>query len=344
MTGGPSTGHRLAAALAAVAALAAGCGRDEGGSAVSDPGVIRISVFSAESAQSVEKAWAPIVKDMEASTGLEVKPTVSSNFNDLIESMRDRRTDLGWFSNETALEAVRRANGEVFARTLEPSGADGYTSVLIVNAKSKLTLDRVLECDKSLTLGLGEALSVSGALAPETYLFAPRGVRPAQCFRQVRAANPETNLAEVANGQLDVAANNSTALSLSGRDGRREADLVRVIWRSPPLPEYPIVWRKDLDPAIKEKLRQFFLTYGQGDTSTAAAQRANLARIDVGGFKPADNSHLLPVREMEATRTWLLAKESADKVKIATARKALDDVTAQREALEARTRAPAAAQ
>jgi phosphonate transport system substrate-binding protein len=326
------------------AALVAGCGRDEGASGVSDPGVIRLSILSPDSAQTAGPSWAPIIKDMAASTGLEVRPIFSSNFNDAIELMRDKKTDLGWFSNESGLEAVRRGNGEVFARTLEPSGADGYTSVLIVNAKSKLTLDRVLKCDRSLTLGLGEALSVSGALAPETYLFAPRGVRPGQCFKQVRSANPQTNLAEVASGQLDLAANNSTSLSLNSPNGRRDAGLVRVIWRSPPLPEYPIIWRKDLDPAIKEKLRQFFLTYGQGDAPAAATQRANLARIDVGGFKPADNSHLLPVREMEATRTWLLAKEGGDKVKIEAARKALDDVTAQREALEARTRAPAAAQ
>ena len=116
---------------------------------------------------------------------------------------------------------------------------------------------------------------------------------------------------------------------------------MRVIWTSPTLPQDPIVWRRDLDPAIKEKLRQFFLTYGQDSGPAAASQRANLAKIGIGGFRPADNSHLLPMREMEAARVWLTA---TDKARISAARQALDALTAQREDLEARTRAPAAAQ
>jgi phosphonate transport system substrate-binding protein len=131
---------------------------------------------------------------------------------------------------------------------------------------------------------------------------------------------------------------------MSRRGARREAEAVRVIWTSPILPQDPIVWRKDLDPAIKEKLRQFFLTYGQDAGPVAAAQRANLAGIGVGGFKSADNSHLLPVREMEATHIWLEAKASGDKARIEAARRALEAVTAERQDLEARTRAPAAAQ
>ena len=38
----------------------------------------------------------------------------------LIEAMRFKQTDLGWFSNQSGLEAVRRSNGEVFARTFDP--------------------------------------------------------------------------------------------------------------------------------------------------------------------------------------------------------------------------------
>ena len=306
--------------------------------------VVRFSILSAETAHSMGEYWAPILKDMEAETGLKVKPFFSSNYATLVEAMRFKKTDLGWFSNQSGLEAVRRANGEVFARTFDPSGQDGYKSLLIVNGKSKLTLDQVLACNKRLTFGIGDALSTSGTLAPMTYLFAPRGIKPAACFKQVHSANHQTNLFAVASGELDVATNNSTSMMINRKNGHHEADEVRVIWESPTLPEDPIIWRKDLDPAVKEKLRQFFLTYGQGSTPQAAQQRANMAKLNVGGYKPADDSHLLPVREMEATRIWLEAKEGGDAAKIAAARQSLDAITAQRVALEARTRAPAAAQ
>jgi phosphonate transport system substrate-binding protein len=289
--------------------------------------------------------WQPILADMEKQTGLKITPFYSNNYTLLVEAMRFKKTDAGWFSNQSGLEAVRRGGGEVFARTFSPSGVDGYTSVLIVNANSHITLDNVLACKKTLSFGLGDVLSTSGTLAPMTYLFAPRNIRPTDCFKQVRSGSShQTNLVAVANGQLDVATNNSTSLMLDAQNGGHQSEKVKVIWRSPTLPEDPIIWRKDLDPDVKEKLRQFFLTYGQGDGPDAARQRGYMAKVHVGGFKAADDTHLLPVREMEATEHWLEAKDGGDPAKIAQTKSALDEIREQRATLEARTRTSAATQ
>lgn len=338
------TRRQLAALCGGAAGLAA-CGRTPSAAAPRKPGEVRFSVLSTESTQVMSAYWRPILADMETQTGLKVIPFYSNNYTLLVEAMRFKKTDAGWFSNQSGLEAVRRGGGEVFARTFGPSGVDGYTSVLIVNARSKLTLDRVLKCDRTLSFGLGDVLSTSGTLAPMTYLFAPRNIRPRDCFRQVRSGSShQANLVAVANGQVDVATNNSTSLMLDAQNGGHLAEKVRVIWRSPVLPEDPIIWRKDLDPDVKEKLRQFFLTYGQGEGPDAARQRGYMAKVNVGGFKAADDTHLLPVREMEATEHWLEAKDGGDPARIAQAKATLDAIREQRIALEARTRSPAAAQ
>ena len=300
-------GARALAGLAVAVALGAcGDGLDRGDA----PDAIRFSILSTENS---EQNWAPVLADMEKATGLTVKPYFQSNYTGLIEAMRFKQTDVGWFSNQSGLEAVRRAGGEVFARTTDPSGVDGYYSVLIVGAKSGLTLDDVLKCDKSLTFGLGDAKSTSGTLAPMTYLFAPRGIDPKDCFKTVRSANHQANLFAVARGVLDVATNNTTGMRLDRERGGDATNRVKVIWRSPVLPEDPIVYREDLDPAVKEKLRQFFLTYGQGDTPQAARQRQNLVALSIGGFMPADDTHLLPVREMEATEEVLQPRASGNR-------------------------------
>jgi phosphonate transport system substrate-binding protein len=335
-------GRRLFAAFS-VCALLAACGRGQGPEGAGEGEAIRFAILSTPT-PSMSRRWAPVINDMQASTGLKVKPFFATNAAILVQAMRDKKIDIGWFSNRSGLDAVRRAGGEVFARTTEPNGVEDDHSDLIVNARSKLTLDRVLRCDKTLTFGVGEAQSASGALVAETYLFAPHGVGPSQCFKQVRRASHQTNLFAVAAGELDVAAITTTSLQLIRQSGRDEASEVREIWRSPVLPQDPIIWRKALDPAVKEKLRQFFLTYGQGDAPLAAAQRAKLAGIDIGGFKAADDTHLLPVREMEATRAWLDAQAGGDRARIDAARRALDRITVQRQDLEARTRTPAAAQ
>jgi phosphonate transport system substrate-binding protein len=298
---------------------------------------VNFSILATESSTSLQSFWAPIIADMEKQTGYKIKPFYGSNYTALIEAMRFKQTDLGWFSNQSGLEAVRRSGGEVFVRTFDPSGRDGYRSLIIVPAKSNLTLDQVLKCDKSLNFGIGDAKSTSGTLAPMTYLFAPRGIKPTECFKTVRSANHQANLFAVARGVLDVATNNSTAVNLQKDRDPSVNDAIRIIWSSPPLPEDPIVWRKDLDPQVKARLRKFFESYGQGTGPEAARQRALLSKVSIGGFKPADNSHLLPVREMEATEIYLVAKEDGDAAKIAAAQKVLAGIQAERKALAGRT-------
>ncbi|MEJ2818439.1 MULTISPECIES: phosphate/phosphite/phosphonate ABC transporter substrate-binding protein [unclassified Caulobacter] len=320
-----TVGLGLAAALAL-----AGCAEKKA-AAPAPKDTIVFSILSTESAQNMESYWKPILADMEKSTGMKVKPFFSSNYSSLIVAMGAKQTDVGWFSNASGLEAVRRSGGEVFARTFDPSGVDGYKSVIIVPADSKLTVEGLLKCDKTLDFGIGDKKSTSGTLAPMTYLFIPANKKPEGCFKTVLSASHDANLFAVANHKLDAATNNTTALRLNEyAKGGAQSKKVKVIWESPTLPEDPIVWRKDLDPVVKEKVRQFFLTYGQGDTPVAAQQRKNLERLSMGGFKAADDTHLLVVREMEALENVGLARDAGDQAKLAAAEKALADIKAQR--------------
>jgi len=88
------------------------------------------------------------------------------------------------------------------------------------------------------------------------------------------------------------------------------------------------VVRKDLDPAVKEKLRQFFLTYGSGTGPVADKQREVLKKMAYGGFRPADDTYLDPVREMEASQALGEARHTGDAAKIAAAQAAYDKVHA----------------
>src|SRR3954469_5398228 len=158
---------RRLAPLIAVLALAA-CSKPAPPAAPSN--VLTFSIVSTEATQTQMQEWGPFLKDMEAATGLTVKPFFGSNYSALIEAMRFKQTDLGWFTNQSGLEAVRRAGGEVFARTTHPNGHDGYQGVIVVRKGSGITLDKLLACGKTLDFGMGDAKSTSGTLAPNTYL------------------------------------------------------------------------------------------------------------------------------------------------------------------------------
>jgi phosphonate transport system substrate-binding protein len=135
--------------------------------------------------------WQPLLDDMSAQVGVKMKPYFASNYTSLVEAMRFKQVQVGWFSAAPALEATRRADAEVLGRVIDAGGVDSYESVLIVKKGSGLTLDKVMACDHKLTFGMGDAKSTSGTLAPMAYLFTPESRRPQQVL-QGRPAPPAT--------------------------------------------------------------------------------------------------------------------------------------------------------
>jgi phosphonate transport system substrate-binding protein len=301
--------------------LAACGGRD-------DSKVIKFSFESAEDQGAMGKRWQPVLDDLQRKTGLKVEAYYASNYTAVIEAMKFNQVQVGWFSALPTLEAVRRADGEILGRITDEGGARDYESILLAKKGSGITLDDVLKCGKRYNFGIGDPRSTSGTLAPMAYLFIPRNIDPETCFKVVRSASHQANLFAVANGVEDIATNNTIGLVFAQRENPAIAAKVQVIWTSPPLPESSIVARKDLDPAVKAKIRDFFLTYGTAPGPDGDRERANLKALTFGGFAAAAPDYLDPVRQMDAGETLYQAKKSGDPGKIIAAQRAYDAVMA----------------
>ena len=292
-------------ALACALALAA-CSAPQGGSSAnstSSPAVLNFSVLSAEDQASFEPLWTPMLNDLAKTIGRPVKPFFSSNYTALVQAMAFKQVQIGWFSAEPALEAINRADAEVFARTADLEGRETYNSVIIVKKGSGVTLDRILKCGRRLSFGMGDPKSTSGTLAPTAFLFQPHHLDPVKCFSVVRDATHAANLFSVANGVLDAATNNSVGLDFArvgAPQARQALDRLQVVWTSPPLPESALVYRRDLDPALRAKIADFFTHYGKAPGAEGQRQRAIMTKLHYTAFKPADDSYLTPIRQMEA--------------------------------------------
>lgn len=328
----PSFTRRLGliAAAGALFGLSA-CGGGDDAPAGAAPTELTFSILSAEGQAASGPMWQPLLDDMSKAVGIPVKPYFGSNYTVLVEAMGGGHTQVGWFSAKPALEAVDRADAEVIARIVDPEGRDSYRSTLIVRAGSGITLEQVMACGKRYDFGIGDAQSTSGTLAPMAFLFNPRGVDPAQCFKTVRSANHQANAFAVATGVVDVATSNTVNTVFLARQNPQVAAQIEEIWQSPPIPESGIVVREDLDPAMKEKLRSFFLTYGQGEGAEAERQRTVLAGLNYSRFNAADDSYLNPVREMVADQQLGAARARGDTAAAATAERELQRLRSLRE-------------
>ena len=269
--------------------------------------------------EEVAGRWRPLLADMQAQTGLRVEPVFEPTGQAEVEALEGGRADAGLFIDAAGLAAVRRAGGEVFAAARSRAAPDGRAGVLVVRAKSPLTLEQLLRCGRRLSYGGGDPLSVAATLAPSVYLFAPRGLTPAACFRRVRVGDPAGNLTSVASGGLDAAASDTSSLRALTAARPQAARELKVIWTSPALPLEPVIWRKDLDPSVKEKLRAFLMGYGQAPGAEGARQRQVLAGVGLDRFAPAGDDLLLPLAEMDATQALMQARDARD---LAAARRA----------------------
>ncbi|WP_425992656.1 phosphate/phosphite/phosphonate ABC transporter substrate-binding protein [Brevundimonas sp. TWP2-3-2] len=319
----------LVGAAIALLGLSACGGGDE--TKAGAPAKITFSILSAEGQASAGPLWQPLLDDMSTAIGVPVEPFFGSNYTVLVEAMRGNQTQVAWFSAKPAVEAIDRADAEVIARTVNKEGSDSYRSTLIVKTGSGITLDQVLACGKRFDFGIGDAQSTSGTLAPMAFLFNPRGIVPAQCFKTVRSANHQANAFAVATGVVDVATSNTVNTVFLNRQNPAIAAQITEIWQSPPIPESGILVRGDLDPAIKEKIRSFFLTYGQGEGVEADRQRRVLAGLEYSQFRAADDNYLNPIREMVADQQLTEAREKGDTAAVTAAEAELQRLRALRE-------------
>jgi phosphonate transport system substrate-binding protein len=257
---------------------------------------LNFGIIATDSSAALRQMWQPLLDDMSKATGLKVNGFFATDYTGIIEGMRFGKLQLAWHGNKSAIEAVDRASGEVFAQFIDLEGRPGYYSYIITHRDSPLkSIDDMISNGKTLSFGIGDPQSTSGTLVPTYYVFSQRKLDPKTVFRVTRSANHGTNLLAVLNKQVDVATNNSEELDkLKLRDPAKHAE-VKILWTSPLIPRDPLVWRKDLSADTKDKVKKFFLGYGKD-----AREKEILKNLQqIAGFRESSDLQLVPIRQLE---------------------------------------------
>ena len=265
---------------------------------------LNFGVIPAELSQSSKNDWMPLFDDMSKALGIKVNAFFATDYATVIEGMRFNKVQIAWFGNKAAMEAVDRAGGEVFVHIVNLDGTAGYWSLLITHKDSGIqTLDDFLKNGKKYSFGNGDPNSTSGFLVPGYYVFAANKIDPKTHFKIVRNASHETNALAVLSRQVDVATYSTLHWDRLQKLQPDKAAQLRIIWKSPMIPNDPLVWRKDLPADMKAKIRTFILGYGRQGPD-AERQRQVLAHL-VNGWLPFEESsdaQLIPIRQLELAK------------------------------------------
>ncbi len=276
---------------------------------------LNFGVISTESTANLKKGFDPFVEELSKKIGIKVNAFFAPDYAGVIEGMRFKKVDFAWFGNKSAIEAVDRAGGEVFAQTVGKDGSLGYNSLIIVHKDSPFnSVDDIIAKGKELNFGNGDPNSTSGYLIPFYYLWAKKNIDPKKHFKTARSANHESNAMAVATKQVDFATNNTENMDIFSKSNPELHKNIKIIWTSPDIPTDPLVWRKDLPREVKAKILAAILGFGRtGDN--AKEELAILGNVSSGWgtFLPSDNGQLLPIRELEIAKN-IQKMESDEKI------------------------------
>ena len=244
-------------------------------------------------------AWRPMLDDMGKALQRPIHSISVSTYEGLAQAMSEDRVDVAFVSGVIALDAVTRDRMQVIAQLTRGDGSHGYYSVLLVLKDSPIhTLGDLYRQPGHWRFARGESLSTSGYLVPETQLFASHKLDSDTFFASVQVNNHQNNALSVANGEVDVATNNTADLERFAEHFPEQYARLRILWKSTLIPHAVIIVRSDLPPRLRASIADFITHYAKTGPDVSV-ERAKLRLIhDISGFAPANDAALIPFADI----------------------------------------------
>ncbi len=247
---------------------------------------LTIGLIPAEDSQAMIESSRQVLDSLQKQLGMEVKPFVATDYNGVIEALRSKKLDVAYLGPFSYVLASSVADVEAFAVAVtKKTGQSAYKSVIIARKDSGLAKTADL---KGRTFAFVDPTSTSGHLFPKAGLL-QAGYDPETFFgRVIFSGSHDASILAVANKKVDAAAVADRILASAIAKGQVKQDDLEIVWSSNPIPESPMVWRKDLDPALKAKIAQ------------ALANVKDLPWGDQGvlnGFQPTNDAAYNVVRD-----------------------------------------------
>ncbi|AOY02233.1 phosphonate ABC transporter substrate-binding protein [Jeongeupia sp. USM3] len=211
-----------------------------------------IGLIPAEDSQAMIESSRQVLDALEKQLGTPVKPFVATDYNGVIEALRAKKLDVAYLGPFSYVLASSVADVEAFSVAVtKKTGQSAYKSIIIARKDSGISTPAEL---KGRNFAFVDPSSASGHLFPKSGLQ-QAGFDPDKLFGRVLfSGSHDASILAVANGKVDAAAVADRIFNAAVAKGQIKAEDFKIVWSSRPIPESPMVWRKDLPPAVKDKL------------------------------------------------------------------------------------------
>ncbi len=201
--------------------------------------------------------YEPLVEYVSRRTGVRLKLRILSRYGNIIDNFNSLHLDGAFFGSFSYVLAHRKLRVEVLVRPENADGSFSYHGLIFVRKDSGI---KGVNDMKGKIFAFVDRATFAGYVFPLKY-FADRGVSDFESyFKEIYyTGTHEDGIYDVLEGRADVgAAKNSVFERVASRDPRILKEL-RVLARSPDVPETAFALREGLDHSLRERLKRAFL-------------------------------------------------------------------------------------
>jgi phosphonate transport system substrate-binding protein len=221
----------------------------------------------------------------------DVKYVPVKSYAAAVTAFRNNEVQMAWFGGLSGVQARRLVPD---SRAIAQGAEDReFRTYFIAHEKAGLKPGEDFpEQIAGKTFTFGSKGSTSGRLMPEFYIRKNLDGAPGEVFERVGFSGDHSRtIALVDSGAYAVGAVNFKVWQTAVEEGKVNTDRVKVIWKTPPYPDYHWVMRGDAD----ERLGSGF-TSRVRDILLNLDDRAILEAFPRSAFVPASNSDYQPIR------------------------------------------------
>ena len=233
---------------------------------------LRVALLPDESPATIIQNNQALKSYLEAALDRKVELVVTTDYSSMIEAMRFKRIDIGYFDPLSYVLAKSRCDIEPFAAMVS-HGKATYTSYLIANSSSGITRPQDV---KGKVVGFGDPASTSSHLIPRALLL-KAGLEGGKDYRFHHLGAHDAVARAVQAGNVQAGGISRPIFESLVEKKLVDPAKVIVVAESAPIPNYPWTMRSDLPAPLKERIKAAFL--GLSDPAVLKAFKAQ-------GFAP----------------------------------------------------------
>ncbi len=256
----------------------------------SDTASLRIGASAIVSPEETLVYYQDMFDYLSLKIGVPVKLVQRKTYMEMNDLVRKNSVDVAFVCSLAYVEGHDQFGMELLVVPVV-KGEPYYYSYIIVPRDSNITSLKEL---KGKTFAFSDPLSNSGKLSPE-YMIAKMGENPETFFRLTFFTySHDKSIQSVAEKMVDGAAVDSLVWDYENATDPKSTSRTKIISKSPPYGISPVVVSKDLDPVLKDKLRNTLLHMHEDERG-----REILNSIMVDRFTEANDSLYDSIREMK---------------------------------------------